>query len=220
MGVNNSYCIDVDAAYIITIKGHANSEKLSERCQNSCENVGMPYKVWPAIDGTNKQLNVPDTPHMNWVKIVNDKVSTSEAACALSHYSLWCHCMTIDKPIVILEHDSIMIKPFLTHSHYNCLMYLGGKEQAKMGWGVYPTPPHASLGSTYGKNYHFMNRAHAYSIDPSVARHLVTHLIKYGISDALDITLRADLFGITQTGLYAYDDDNSSSTIVHNSGTP
>jgi len=212
MGLDSSYNTEVKAAFIITIKGHANSEKLSERCRNSCENTGMPCEVWPAINGTNNKVKLPDIPHLNWIKNVGRHVSTSEAACALSHYSLWCHCLTIDQPIVILEHDAIMVQPYLQHRHYNCIEFLGCKEQVKQGWKVYPTPPH----STMGHNYHFINRAHAYSIDPAVARNMVAYLLKYGISDALDVMLRADIFPITQTGIYAYDDDNALSTIAHN----
>ena len=80
-------------------------------------------------------------------------------------------------------------------------MYLGCIEQVEKGWGVYPTPPHA----TNGNNYHFICRAHAYSIDPTVAKNLVSHVIKYGIHESLDIMLRADIFPIVQMGVYAYD---------------
>ena len=46
------YNIDVENAYIITLKNNPVSEMLSARCQASCNEVGMPYTVWSAFDGT------------------------------------------------------------------------------------------------------------------------------------------------------------------------
>lgn len=205
MNLNKSYKIDVESAYIITLKGNETSQSLSKRCQESCDSVEMPYKVWDAFDGTSGEIKTPEhlkeKDYLNWVKWVDQELSPSEVACALSHFSLWCHCLNIDKPIVILEHDAIMVEKFDVHLVYNSIMYLGCVEQVEKGWGVYPTPPHA----TNGNNYHFICRAHAYSIDPTVAKNLVSHVIKYGIHESLDIMLRADIFPIVQMGVYAYD---------------
>ena len=55
-----SYNCQVDAAYIITVKGNKASEDYSERCQASCENVSMPYTVWDAFNGIEPEIVVPD----------------------------------------------------------------------------------------------------------------------------------------------------------------
>jgi hypothetical protein len=74
-----------------------------------------------------------------------------------------------------------------------------------------PTPPHASE----GPNYHFICRAHAYAIDPAVAKNLLSHVIKYGIAVPLDILIRADIFPIHQMGVYATDAlDKTETTIL------
>ena len=93
-------------------------------------------------------------------------------------------------------------------------MYLGSREQ-KAGWQIMPTPPHA----TNGHNYHFICRAHAYSIDPAVAKNMLSHVIKYGIHESLDIMLRADIFPICQTGFFAYDEPEGT-TITNRKKTP
>lgn len=209
MNLYYSRQIDVDSAYIITLKNNIKSQQLSKRCQTSCENVGMNYKVWDAFDGS-KDIIIPEhsknSDIINLVKITDHYLTRTEVACFLSHLSLWIHCCLIDKPIVILEHDSIMVKKFNQHQALNSIIYLGGIEWAKKNWQIFPIPPHASE----GPNYLFICRAHAYSIDPLIAKNLISHVIKYGISCPADIFMRADIFNITHNGLYAYDMDDET----------
>jgi GR25 family glycosyltransferase involved in LPS biosynthesis len=175
-------------------------------CQDSCTQVGMPFTVWDAYNGINPGEIIPpdnmkDDSVMNMIKITDHYLTRGEVACALSHISLWVHCAVIDKPIVILEHDVAMIKPFTLMESYNSIVYLGGQEWATQGWKIYPIPPHASE----GPNWLFICRAHAYAIDPAMAKNLLSYVIKHGINAPLDIMLRADLFTITHQGLYATD---------------
>lgn len=197
----------VESAYIITVKGNENSEKYSKKCQDSCEEVGMPYKVWDAYNGigTPGIITPPDNLKndsvMNMIKITDHYLTRGEVACALSHISLWVHCALIDRPIVIMEHDALMLKKFEDHQAYNSIIYLGGQEWTHDGWKIYPIPPHASE----GHNLLFICRAHAYSIDPCMAKNLISYVIKHGITAPLDIMIRADLFNITHRGVYATD---------------
>lgn len=203
--------VNVEHAYIITIVGNELSENYSQRCQQSCESVQMPYKVWGAYNGTletghkpgwiSSPAHLEDDSLMSMIKVTDHYLTKAEVACALSHISLWAHCVKIDKPIVILEHDAVMVKGFTTIENYNSIVYLGGVEWAEQQWKIFPIPPHASE----GPNYHFICRAHAYAIDPVVAKNMVAHVIKNGISCALDMMLRADLFNISHQGLFAYD---------------
>ena len=84
---------------------------------------------------------------------------------------------------------------------YNSLIYLGGSEWAEKNWPMVPIPPHA----TEGPNYHFIWRAHAYSIDPPLAKNLLAHVLKMGICAPLDIMMRTDLFNVCHRGLIAFD---------------
>jgi hypothetical protein len=105
------------------------------------------------------------------------------------------------------------VRPYTQHAVFNSICYLGSNEQVNQGWQVLPTPPHASE----GPNYHFICRAHSYAIDPSVAKNMLAHVLKYGINAPLDIMLRADIFPIHQMGIYAYnhwDNDKQNTTIL------
>lgn len=205
--------VDVESAYIITLKNNKKSEELSKRCQTTCENVNMPYKIWDAFDGKNNPIEIPDhsknSDIIRSVKITDHYLTRTEVACFLSHLSLWIHCCVIDKPIVILEHDALMIKKFEYHTVLNSIIYLGGIEWAKKNWNVHAIPPFASE----GPNYLFICRAHAYSIDPLIAKNMVSHALKYGLSSPADIFLRNDIFSITHTGLYAYDLDDETTIL-------
>jgi len=211
----NTYNTTVSKAYIIRVEGHEDGEAKAQRCADSCDKVGMPWEYWDAYNGLEGTI-IPPEHHsgiMEMVKITDHYMTRGEVACALSHISLWQKCVIDDQPLVVLEHDSIMVQPYTNHSVYNSICYLGGHEQAKQGWQVLPTPPHASE----GPNYHFICRAHAYAIDPAVAKNLLAHVLKMGICAPLDILVRADVFPIHQMGLYAYnewDGDKTNTTIL------
>ena len=207
--------IEVEQAYIITIKGNDKSEQMADRCARSCDAVGMPYSRWDAFDGTRPgEIVVPHhSKHetiANIVKVTDHYLTRGEVACALSHISLWVHCAMIDRPIVIFEHDAVMLEKFTHHATYNSIVYLGGSEWVKDGWPITVIPPHGSD----GPNYHFICRAHAYSIDPVMAKNLISHVLKMGIHAPLDIMMRADLFNITHQGVFAYDE--SEGTTIKN----
>lgn len=203
--------MEVHSTYIIRMSNNETSMRLSQRCADSCNNVGQPFYFWEAYDGISNPIVVPSTHSdiMRMLKVTDHYMTRGEVATALSHINLWSRCAVLDQPIVILEHDAIMLKAYKNHGVYNSICYLGGAEQVKGGWNVNSIPPHASE----GVNYHFICRAHAYAIDPPVARSLLSHVIRLGIHAPLDIMIRADIFPIHQMGLYAYDEDDETTIL-------
>ena len=205
LNVNYSHERDIENAYIITLKGDKTSEKLAQRCIESCNKVDQSYVIWDAFNGRGDEIVTPeqmqDKDWLRWVKVMDHHLSRGELACFLSHVSLWAHCITLDKPIIILEHDAVLLQKLPMHMAYNNIIYMGSAEQALKGWPVMPIPMHASV----NKNYLFIGRAHAYSIDPQIAKRLIAKVIASGIQETLDIFMRADEFGIIQMGLLAYD---------------
>lgn len=224
----------VDAAYIISLKDNPVSQKFTQRCAQSCEAVNQPYKIFHGFDATNSkvklqdyqlgqpigelgEIKVPDIlqgqAFINFLRVHHSDLMMTQIACFLSHYALWCLCLDIDKPIVILEHDAIMVKPYHVHKFYNNIVYLGSKEQQLHNQEVYSIPPH---GSDHKGLYRFICRAHAYAIDPAAAKNLISYAIKQGINTSLDVLMRSDIFSIVQDGVYAYDDNEGLSTITEN----
>jgi len=232
MNFINHYDMSVESAYIISLKDNELSQKFTARCASSCEQVGQPYKIFHGFDASNSkvtlqdyqlgkpvgelgEIKVPDflqgQAFINFLRLQRADMLYTQIACFLSHYALWCLCLDIDRPIVILEHDAIMLRPYHTHKFYNSIVYLGSKEQQIAGKEVYSIPPHAS---DHKGLYRFICRAHAYAIDPAVAKNLISYVIQQGISNSLDAILRADIFPIVQDGIYAYDENHGLSTIT------
>ena len=234
MNYYNNYDINVEGTYIISIQGNKVSEKLTQQCLASCEKVGQPnVRVFPAFDATDSPIKIQDhdlgkpigemgtikVPEMlkgqafiNFLRLRRADLLMTQIACFLSHYSLWCMCLDKDKPIVILEHDAIMVKQYLTHNYYNNIVYMGGVEQHSGTMGTTGNiPPHASDQKGLDR---FICRAHAYAIDPAIAKNLVAYSIHHGLITTADAIMRCDMFGIVQDGVYAYDNPNGLSTIT------
>lgn len=202
---------EIEKAYIIMLKGHALSEKLANRCIQSCEALEIPNQIWEAIDGTKGHINIPDhlqhCSYLKWIKKINPALATTEVCVVLSHFTLWARCVEIDQPIVILEHDAVMLQKITHHYAFNNIIYLGSIEQKETQTWC-PIPLHGQL----NPNYRFLCRTHAYSIDPMIARQLIAHIIKFGITSSIDVFMRADIFPMMQCGIFAYDEAEESTT--------
>ena len=233
----NYYCsheFDIEGTYVISIEGNAVSERLTQQCLASCKEVGQPnVQVFPAFDATDSKVKVQKhdlglpigelgsikvpqflqgQAFLNFLRLKRCNLLMTQIACFLSHYSLWCMCLDKGKPIVILEHDAVMVKPYLRHHYINNIVYLGGYEQKEGSLRSNDTiPPHASDQQGLDR---FICRAHAYAIDPIMAKNLVSYAINHGIITTADAMMRYDMFGIVQEGIYAYDNPHDLSTIT------
>ena len=234
MNYYNQHEMAIEGTYIISIQGNKVSEQLTQQCLASCEKVGQPnVNVFPAFDATGSKvkvqqhdlglpvgelgsIKVPEflqgQAFLNFLRLKRCDLLMTQIACFLSHYSLWCMCLDKDRPIVILEHDAVMVKPFVRHNYLNNIVYLGGSEQIHGSLRDTDTiPPHASDQQGLDR---FICRAHAYSIDPIMAKNLVSYAIHHGIITTADAMMRYDMFGIVQNGVYAYDNPHDQSTIT------
>ena len=234
MNYYNKHEMSVEGTYIISIQGNKVSEQLTQQCLASCKEVGQPnVQVFPAFDATGSKIKVQQhdlglpvgelgsikvpeflqgQAFLNFLRLKRCDLLMTQIACFLSHYSLWCMCLDKDRPIVILEHDAVMVKPFLRHNYLNNIVYLGGSEQKRGSLRDTDTiPPHASDQQGLDR---FICRAHAYSIDPIMAKNLVSYAIHHGIITTADAMMRYDMFGIVQNGVYAYDNPHDQSTIT------
>ena len=234
MNYYNQHEMNIEGTYIISIEGNKVSEQLTQQCLASCEKVGQPnVNVFPAFDATGSKVKVQqhdlglpvgelgsikvpeflqNQAFLNFLRLKRCDLLMTQIACFLSHYSLWCMCLDKDRPIVILEHDAVMVKPFLRHNYLNNIVYLGGSEQIHGSLRDTDTiPPHASDQQGLDR---FICRAHAYSIDPIMAKNLVSYAIHHGIITTADAMMRYDMFGIVQNGVYAYDNPHDQSTIT------
>jgi len=206
----------IDSAHIITIKKNKISEEYAKRCSKSCDQFGIKNYFHDAFYVKNKEIvspiNLKNQGWISWIKIMNKWLTPSEIACFFSHVSVWAKCVELDKPIIVFEHDAVLVKPYKNHLGFNCIVYLGSKYQLQKN-------DHRMVYGQLNSNYRFMYCAHAYAIDPYVAKNLLSQVIKYGITTSLDAFIRADIFPVIQNGIYAYD-DGPVSTVEHPNNTP
>jgi len=90
------------------------------------------------------------------------------------------------------------------------VQFLGCHEQVSNP----PSDPAETIYNTINQNWLFINRAHAYSIDPTVARRLFCMVLERGIFESLDVMINIDNIPVLQDGLYAYDDPGAVSTVA------
>ncbi len=61
MNYYNSYSMDVEGTYIISIEGNEVSQKLTQQCLASCEKVRQPnVRVFPAFDATDSPVKIQE----------------------------------------------------------------------------------------------------------------------------------------------------------------
>lgn len=218
LNIKQNFDLTVDRAYIITLENNIKSQEQAKKCIESCNVVGMPFQLFFGYDGTDKQTiktpsHLKNLDHMKWIKIMDTALGITEVACALSHLALWAHCITINRPIVILEHDAIMLKKFERMSMHNTLEYLGHKDELQHYYKEKTNSFDPSLfSSTVNRmpiiypiniNYLYPHGLHAYALDPIMARRLFAMVMADGLINPIDSTIRADQFSVVQTGIYA-----------------
>jgi len=103
-------------SYIISMKGVPVSESLTEECLNSAKKFGINPEIFPAIHGKQidhewKKNNLKDFKFNQRIK----KLNPGAIGCLISHLLLWKKSIEINKPILILEHDALIIRP-IPHS--------------------------------------------------------------------------------------------------------
>lgn len=215
-----SYTDIVEKAYIITLSNNTYSKTLASRCAESCNLVGQEFEHWEAFDGTdNCTIAIPakfsNQSWLNLIKFTSYKMTVSEIACALSHISLWIHCIEVDKPIVILEHDAVLVNKYIKHAFRNSICWLGnesGLNQYKEGAFPITSPP--MPGET--KNTIHIDTCQAYAIDPLSANQLLVSLLDRGLYAPVDIMIKSNKFCITQTGIYNVSKNDISTIDRHN----
>lgn len=214
--LNWNYATEVANTFVVTIKGHAGSESMAERCLKSCEAVGQKAERFDAFDGTGDVIVVPEhcrsATWLPWLKLVNTTLTRPEICCLLSHFALWCRCVELDAPIVCLEHDALMLAPYSHHNVFNSVVYLGSSEMVRSRYWN-PIPPHAQL----GRNYRYILRTHAYAIDPLAAKNLVAHVLERGIYTAVDVMMKVQEISIVCFGVFATEAAGKTTISEHDS---
>ena len=115
-------------AFVITIYGHEFSERKAERCIQSAKDVGkINVEKFYAVDKP-RAKGVMEGCGLTWTWANDNKSPTvcpisglkqtpyynanlnAKIGCSMSHYLLYKRCISLDEPILILEHDAVFIR--------------------------------------------------------------------------------------------------------------
>jgi len=156
-------------AYVITIKDNEHSEKAADRCILSANNNGIEavkhYGYTPADD-------VEKVAKSEGILSI-DRFRTNEysrypnvLAAFLSHRSLWKKCNLEEEPIIIFEHDAVVVNQVPVDAPFKHLMSIG-----QPSYGKFNIPSNIGIGPLKSKPY--LPGAHAYMLKPSGANMLL-----------------------------------------------
>jgi GR25 family glycosyltransferase involved in LPS biosynthesis len=236
LNINYDRTKQIAETLIISILNNENSIMCATRAINSCRKVGQPNpKLFWGYDGTDKKTiktpeHLKNSDAMRLVKVMDTSLSITEVSCFLSHIAAWLRCIKINRPVVILEHDSIMVKPFTEMLISNSLEYLGhvGEVASKLKITDPAILEHYLLAGRYSgtdtkymdipltqlinTNYLLVLGLHNYAIDPFMARKLFGYVLKHGLINPADAIIEQHDFTLLQTGIYAVQAPNAEKT--------
>jgi GR25 family glycosyltransferase involved in LPS biosynthesis len=96
-------------SFVIRLKGQEPSETLATECIDSGKEFGLDIMPFDGIYGLEnivaKTQEFKIRPFSEGMK----KGRVGVKGCFLSHYSLWMYCLEIDQPVLILEHDAMIL---------------------------------------------------------------------------------------------------------------
>ena len=153
--------------FVITIMENERSVQVADRCVKSGLVFGYNIEKHPAYSPQNSDV------YKELDKLGYDKKGFNEVysrmdnciAGFLSHHSLWQKCLDLNEPIVIFEHDAVLINDVPNLVLFD-ILNLG-----KPSYGKFKTPSYIGYGSLVSKPY--FPGAHAYRITPRGAADLI-----------------------------------------------
>ena len=153
--------------YVITITENSRSVQVADRCIASGLKFGHYIEKHKAF--TPQNCNVyEELGNLEYNEQgFREKYSRTQNCIAgfLSHHSLWVKCLKLDEPIVIFEHDAVLINEVPKLLMFD-ILNLG-----KPSYGKYNTPSFLGYGALVSKPY--FPGAHAYRITPKGAAELI-----------------------------------------------
>lgn len=184
-------------AYIITMVGRDVSESLARECEQSCRDHNIEPRTHPAVWGDDVDLEMKKYGLSIFPKIKESRMSKGVKGCFLSHFQLWKQCFETNTPLLILEHDALIVKNIsetLFTLSYGVLHLDSNSRtiedyEAHLSLPVIPgirkflNEPVIDLGFN-GINKSSIKGLHSYIIQPSGAKDLIEFTYKNGILPA------------------------------------
>ena len=156
-------------AFVITVKDNEKSEEAADRCIKSAARFGIEAEKHYGYNAKDDVISVAKEEGILSI----DRFRTNEfsrfpnvLAAFLSHRSLWKKCHLEEKPMIIFEHDAVVVDTIPVNTPFKHLVSIG-----KPSYGKFNIPSVIGLGPLKSKPY--LPGAHAYMLKPSGANQLL-----------------------------------------------
>lgn len=154
-------------SFVIALQNHTYSQSVLFDCISSAKMFNWDIEVFPAINGNDITQKTWDDLNL---KLRLDKDTMDKPGvhgCFLSHWNLWHKCIELNKDIIILEHDALIMGPQpIISSDSIVKLHI----------------------PTYSRKFHkdpdtgsWTNSAHAYLLSPNNARKLINFSFDNGV---------------------------------------
>lgn len=183
--------------FIITLFGNPESVSLAEKCYASAQMNGYQPSLFQAYNGKTSKVYLDDLGiepikeesffdyerHLYWSRIGGTR------GCFASHFNLWQMCLSLNENIIILEHDSLILRPwpYPVWTDVLHLDYEGSirRRQDRNTLDTYNQVVENSVFNMGFKAYEYgeiisMNCTYSYAITPSAARKLIDETYQMG----------------------------------------
>ena len=157
--------------YVITIKENERSVQVADRCVKSGLVFG--YKINKHTAYTPENCDVyEELKKLKYPSVAFNEIYSRPENCIagfLSHHSLWKKCVRSKEPIVIFEHDAVLVGDIPQMMMFD-ILNLG-----KPSYGKFNTPSFIGYGSLVSKPY--FPGAHAYRLTPKGAQQVIDECV-------------------------------------------
>jgi glycosyl transferase family 25 len=175
------------------------SERLSDECIESAKQFGIIVEKFDGIYSDHDKI-LKEKGLVCYSKMKENKKTKGFKGCFLSHYLLWEKCLELNEPIMIFEHDALMIRPLPENilalfTHHCILDYAVHapnyeeiiKQDGPLVVKNYPQLSNENIGFSKINHAH-VRGSHANIITPLGARTIIDSVKKYGYL-ASDVTI-------------------------------
>lgn len=156
-------------AFVITVKDNEHSEQAADRCIKSAARFDIEAEKFYGYNAKDDVAKIAEAEGILSI----DRFRTNEysrypnvLAAFLSHHALWKKCNLEEKPMIIFEHDAVVVDEIPTKAPFKHVMSVG-----KPSYGKFNIPGTIGVGPLKSKPY--FPGAHAYMIKPSGANMLI-----------------------------------------------
>ncbi len=154
-------------AFVITIMDNQPSVQVASRCIKSGEKFGLKINNWHATTPNDMPIEKLLAEKVNIAGLHETYSRIANCAAAFhSHFSLWKHSIEINEPVMVFEHDAVVVNNIPNFIAFEKCISLG-----KPSYGKWITPSTFGVNPLTSKGY--FPGAHCYIMKPQGAKEVI-----------------------------------------------